>query len=96
MKMKETVAHADQIQAEHPVVRIHPETGRKALYVSTRHTIRFKGSTEEESLPLLHFLQAHCTRPELTARIRWEKGHGHDLDNRCCQHFAINDTASAG
>jgi taurine dioxygenase len=90
MKMKNT-ENAAQIEAEHPVVRVHPETGRKALYVSTRHTVRFKGMTEEESRPLIQFLQAHCTRPEFTARIRWERGTVTIWDNRCCQHFAIND-----
>lgn len=90
MKMRNT-DKTDQYVAEHPVVRTHPETGRKALYVSTEHTIRFKDMTAEESLPLIEFLQVHCTRPEFTARIRWEPGTIAIWDNRCCQHFAIND-----
>jgi len=90
MKMKNT-DKTEQYVAEHPAVRTHPETGRKALYVSSEHTVRFKGMTEEESKPLVDFLQAHCTRPEFTARIRWETGTVGIWDNRCCQHFAIND-----
>jgi len=77
--------------AEHPVVRTHPETGRKALYVNGGHTVRFKGMTEEESAPLLRFLFAHQTRPELTCRFRWEKGSLAFWDNRCAQHNPIND-----
>jgi taurine dioxygenase len=90
MKMRNT-DKTDRYIAEHPVVRTHPETGRKALYVNTEHTIRFKDMTSEESLPLIEFLQVHCTRPEFTARIRWEKDTIGIWDNRCVQHFAIND-----
>src|SRR5437762_3064976 len=60
--------------AEHPVVRTHPEAGRKALYVNGGHTLRFKGMTEEESAPLLRFLFAHQARPEFTCRFRWKAG----------------------
>jgi len=77
--------------AEHPVVRTHPETGRKALYVNGGHTVRFKDMTEEESAGLLRFLFAHQTRPEFTCRFRWEKGSLAVWDNRCAQHNPIND-----
>ena len=77
--------------AEHPVVRTHPETGRKALYVNYGHTERFKGWTEEESRPLLEMLFAHQVKPELTCRFRWEKGSLAVWDNRCTQHNPVND-----
>jgi taurine dioxygenase len=78
-------------EAEHPVVRVHPETGRKALYVNGAHTERFRGMTREESAPILRFLFAHQTRPELTCRFRWQPGSLAFWDNRCAQHNAIND-----
>ena len=78
-------------EALHPVVRTHPETGRKALYVNGGHTVRFNDMTEEESAPLLGFLFAHQTRPEFTCRFRWEKGSLAFWDNRCAQHNPIND-----
>src|SRR5689334_4532911 len=77
--------------AEHPVVRTHPETGRKALYVNGGHTVRFKDMTEEESAPLLQYFFAHQQRPEFTCRFRWEKGSIAFWDNRCTQHNPIND-----
>jgi taurine dioxygenase len=80
-----------EYEALHPVVRIHPETGKKALYVNGGHTVRFKGMTEEESAPLLRFLFAHQARPEFTCRFRWEKGSLAFWDNRCAQHNPIND-----
>ena len=82
---------ADQYESEHPAARRHPDTGRKALYVSRSHTIRFKDMSEEESRPLIDFLQAHQTRPEFTCRVRWQPGTLTIWDNRCTQHSAVND-----
>jgi taurine dioxygenase len=77
--------------AEHPVVRTHPETGRKALYVNVGHTLRFQDMTEEESAPLLQFLFQHQVRPEFTCRFSWRPGSIALWDNRCTQHNPIND-----
>jgi taurine dioxygenase len=78
-------------ETEHPLVRTHPETGRKALYVSGAYTPRFKDMTEEESTPLIDFLMWQCTREPFTCRWRWEKGDIAFWDNRCTLHYALND-----
>jgi taurine dioxygenase len=77
--------------AAHPVIRVHPETGRKSLFVSFAHTTHFKGWTEAESTPLLDYLFEHQTRPEFTCRFRWELGSIALWDNRCTLHNPIND-----
>jgi taurine dioxygenase len=79
------------LEAEHPVVRTHPETARKALYVNGGHTVRFVGMTEAESAPLLEYLFAHQVRPEFTCRLHWEAGSTALWDNRCALHNPIND-----
>jgi len=80
-----------ELVAEHPVVRTHPETGRKALYVNFAHTVRFRGMTEKESAPLLEFLFRHQVKPELTCRFTWQVGSLALWDNRCAQHNPVND-----
>jgi taurine dioxygenase len=80
-----------EYSAEHPVVRTHPETGRKALYVNGGHTVRFKDMNAEESAPLLNYLFAHMVRPEFTCRFRWKVGSIALWDNRCTQHNPVND-----
>jgi len=77
--------------AEHPVVRTHPETGRKALYVNVAHTVGIKGMHREESAPLLQFLFNHQVKPEFTCRFVWQPDTIAFWDNRCTQHNPVND-----
>jgi taurine dioxygenase len=77
--------------AEHPVVRVHAETGRRSLYVNPAHTLRFKDMSEEESAPILGYLFDHQTKPEFTCRFSWGAGSIAFWDNRCTLHNPIND-----
>ncbi len=81
----------DTPSAIHPVVRTHPETGRRSLFVNPSFTVAITGMERSESDTLLADLHEHCTRPEFQIRHRWEP---HDVllwDNRRVQHFAIWD-----
>jgi taurine dioxygenase len=91
MKVKHD--EADMAEMVHPIVRVHPESGRRALYANGAYTVRFEGMTERESQPLLEFLYAHSVRSEFTCRFTWSPGALAMWDNRCLQHFAINDYA---
>jgi taurine dioxygenase len=77
--------------ALHPIVRTHPETGRKALYVRVAHTAGIEGMSEAESTPILNFLFAHQVKPEFTCRFAWEPHSMAFWDNRCTQHNPVND-----
>jgi taurine dioxygenase len=76
---------------EHPVVRTHPVTGRKLLYVNSSFTVRIVGMDLDESRALLAFLTACPARPEYQCRFRWQPGSVAMWDNRCTQHYAVQD-----
>lgn len=78
-------------KAVHPVVVAHPETGRKALFVSPGYTSQFEGWSEEESKPLLDYLFQHAQKPEYGCRFRWKEGSIAFWDNRQVWHYAVND-----
>ena len=77
--------------AVHPVVRTHPETARKALYVNRSFTTRILGLSEIESRHLIDLLCAHCEQSSFQVRWRWSEGDVGMWDNRCAMHSAAMD-----
>lgn len=75
----------------HPVIRTHPVSGRKSLFVSDGFTTRINELSEQESEAILKLLFAHATRPEFTIRWRWQVGDVAFWDNRVTQHYAVDD-----
>jgi taurine dioxygenase len=83
------------VPVEHPVVRTHPETGRRNLFVNPGFTVRVKELTVRESDALLQFLYQHMTTPEYVVRYRWEEGDVGFWDNRTTMHYAVGDYGDA-
>ncbi|MDO0932810.1 TauD/TfdA family dioxygenase [Streptomyces sp. DG2A-72] len=87
--------HQDEFPpVEHPVVRTHPETGRRLLFVNTSFTTRITGMEREESDRLLRILFQQAHVPEYQVRFRWQPGDVAFWDNRATQHYAVNDYGS--
>ena len=89
----ETVTRLDPV--EHPVIRVHPETGRKGIFVNPGFTSHIVGVSEFESRAILDLLYAHLTKPEHIVRHRWRLGDVAMWDNRSTAHYANRDYGSA-
>ena len=83
--------HEKTPPVEHPVVRTHPETGRKLLFVNANFTSHIKELSRAESSALLNYLYEHIAKPENICRFNWQTHSLAFWDNRCTQHYAIND-----
>jgi alpha-ketoglutarate-dependent taurine dioxygenase len=83
------------VPVEHPVVRVHPETGRKGLFVNPTFTKLLSGFPGEQSSALLRLLYDHSTRPEFLCRYRWNEGTVAFWDNRATMHYGLFDFGDA-
>ena len=83
------------ITSEHPVVRTHPATGRRCLFVNPGFTRKISGLTAEESFTLLTMFHTHCQQPEYQVRVHWQPDMIGMWDNRCTQHKVVSDNLEA-
>jgi taurine dioxygenase len=86
---------AEAVKSVHPVIRTHPETGRKALFVNGNYVVSFEGWSVEDSAPLLQYLYRQFEKPEYQYRHHWQEGDLVMWDNRSTQHSVVGDTAGA-
>jgi len=86
---------AQDERTTHPVIRTHPVTGRKAIFVNSTFTKKIAGMRSKESAALLSFLYEHVGSPEFTCRFRWRPNSIAMWDNRCTQHRVITDNLHA-
>ena len=86
---------SEAVKSVHPVIRTHPLTGRRALYVNGNYTKHFDGWSVADSEPVLQYLYAQVGRPEYVYRHKWQVGDLVIWDNRCTQHSVIGDTDGA-
>ncbi len=82
--------------ATHPVIAIHPETGREILYVNPGYTLKFEGWSREDSQPIIQRLCELAVRPENICRFKWEPGSLAFWDNRTVMHYAVDDYPGQG
>ena len=90
--MKQQDPGKTKVHTYHPIIRTHPDSKNKALYIGG-HAVEIEGMTKEESTPILNYLKSHSTRPEFICRLKWSPGTIAIWDNRCTQHYAVDDYA---
>ena len=95
LKLGDVIRRKDYVMAMaeqvHPIVRTHPDTFRKSVFISRVHVQRIDGMTEAESAPILDYLAEAAVQPQFTMRLRWQPGSLVIWDNQCIQHYALND-----
>ena len=90
-KMESNGKIGEQYSNEHPIIRTHPETGKKILYVNPTYTKKIVGLPDDESSDLLNYIFKHQERLDLSCRFKWTENAIAILDNRSTQHYAIAD-----